>query len=374
MPTKIAHISTVHKRTDTRIFVKELGSLAAALDAEVIFLVQDGLPDEVIGGVKIRSAGPKLSWQRYRFAIGIWRMLARVLREGATIVHFHDPELIPVGIILKALGKKVIYDVHEDVPKQLFHRGIKSLWLRYILSWAYLLFERIGMAVFDACFVVVPEMQARFRHGNTLLLANFPSLAEFPPPSPQPPPREPARFVYVGGLSLVRGLCEMIDAVGLVKDQSASLHLHGNFPNAGIEAAMGQRAGWTRVRFHGWGERGDVVGALSSATAGLVVLHPTPQYLIAYPVKLFEYMAAGLPVIASDFPLWREIVTGANCGLLVDPMNPAAIAKATDWMIEIPAEAAEMGRQGRRAVESRYNWETESVKLIDLYRRLIGHG
>lgn len=84
-----------------------------------------------------------------------------------------------------------------------------------------------------------------------------------------------------------------------------------------------------------------------------------------------EYMSAGLPVIASDFPLWRQIIDGAGCGLLVNPMNPEAIASAMRWILEHPAEAEEMGNRGRKAVESTYNWDTEAAKLKDLYKKLL---
>jgi glycosyltransferase involved in cell wall biosynthesis len=129
--------------------------------------------------------------------------------------------------------------------------------------------------------------------------------------------------------------------------------------------------GWARVDFHGWADRPAVARILASCRGGLVLFHPEPNHVTAQPNKMFEYMAAGLPVIASDFPLWREIVDGAGCGLLVDPMDPAAIARAMQWIIDHPEEAAEMGRRGRAAVEHTYNWEAESTKLIELYRRLL---
>jgi glycosyltransferase involved in cell wall biosynthesis len=86
---------------------------------------------------------------------------------------------------------------------------------------------------------------------------------------------------------------------------------------------------------------------------------------------MFEYMSAGLPVIASNFPLWKEIVEGNKCGICVDPMDPKAIASAIQWMIDHPEEAEEMGKNGRRAVETKYNWANESKKLVGLYQRLI---
>ena len=130
--------------------------------------------------------------------------------------------------------------------------------------------------------------------------------------------------------------------------------------------------GWSKVRFHGWSSRTEVANILGDVRAGLVVLHPLKNYIDSFPTKMFEYMAIGLPVIASDFPLWRRIISDVNCGLFVDPQNPEAIAKAMQWILDHPQEAEDMGRRGRKAVEEVYNWKSESVKLANLYESLLG--
>jgi glycosyltransferase involved in cell wall biosynthesis len=108
---------------------------------------------------------------------------------------------------------------------------------------------------------------------------------------------------------------------------------------------------------------------LSEARLGIVTLLPTPSYLPSLPVKLFEYMLAGLPVVASDFPLWRAIVDDARCGLLVDPHDASAVAQACQWLLDHPQEAEEMGRRGTTAVFEKYNWSAEARRLIRFYRR-----
>jgi glycosyltransferase involved in cell wall biosynthesis len=106
-----------------------------------------------------------------------------------------------------------------------------------------------------------------------------------------------------------------------------------------------------------------VFDVLVRSHIGLAVLHPDPNYVDSLPTKLFEYMAAGLPVVASNFPLWKEIVEGNRCGITVDPLDPKAIAQAIEYLLTHPEEARRMGENGRRAVEEKYNWEREKEKF-----------
>ncbi len=128
--------------------------------------------------------------------------------------------------------------------------------------------------------------------------------------------------------------------------------------------------GAERTDIRGWLHREQLVEVLAETRVGIVTLHPTPKYLDSYPTKLFEYMSAGLPVIASDFPQWRRFVEEAQCGVLVDPRDPEAIAEAMQWILEHPDEAAAMGARGREAVRDRYSWEQEAPKLLAFYEEL----
>jgi glycosyltransferase involved in cell wall biosynthesis len=128
--------------------------------------------------------------------------------------------------------------------------------------------------------------------------------------------------------------------------------------------------GWRRVRFLGQVPRAEVVAAMRSARAGVVLNHPTVNYVDAYPTKMFEYMACGLPVVCSNFPLWTEIVRGADCGIAVDPRDPRAIADAIRALGDDPALARRLGENGRRAIAERFNWEAELGKLEALYRKV----
>lgn len=371
--TRIIHFTTVHPRTDVRIRVKQVATLAKQWPEQVALYVQDGLGNEhdAQDAFKIYDIGPRPKGRLRRMTLGTFRMYRAIVRARPQIAHFHDPELLPWAMLLHFHRIKVIYDMHEDLPNQLLHKDYLPVAIFRALSLVMEKMELIAARMFAGIIVVVPAMQARFKSENPLLLANFPSLLEFPPLSKQKLNRTPGRFIYVGGIEGVRGISEMTDAISLVEDVRASLRLLGTFAYDHLEQQTRARSGWRRVVFLGWCGRTTVIEELSKASAGLVLLHPTPQYVISYPVKMFEYMAAGLPVIASDFPLWREIVESSGCGLLVDPLDPQAIASAMQWILDNPEEADAMGRRGRVAVEACYNWEAESHKLVTFYRRLM---
>jgi glycosyltransferase involved in cell wall biosynthesis len=135
-------------------------------------------------------------------------------------------------------------------------------------------------------------------------------------------------------------------------------------------ALLRNHPGWTRVQHHGFIDQSSTFRILQNVRAGLVLYHPEPNQVESLPQKIFEYMGAGIPVIASDFPLWRRIIGDAGCGYLVDPRDVSAIAKTIEYVLTHPAEAEAMGHRGQAAVLAHYNWDTEAKKLTALYRQL----
>lgn len=363
----------MHPRDDARIFVKMVRTLALHEGWSVLLVVADGNGSSVVqGAVSVIDIG-KLPANRLRRAtLGIWRALREIRRLKVDLVHFHDPELIPVGMALKMLGHRVIYDVHEDVPRQILSKYWLPPLLRRPAALAMSVLEWVGARIFDAIVPATPKIAQRSPSNKTVMVQNFPILAELIAADPVPYLQRSETFAYIGGISELRGARQMVQALGnLARSKSASLDLAGNILPLDLETELKSLPGWAAVKFHGRLPRAGVAQLLGGVRAGLVLLHPTENYSEAYPVKMFEYMAAGLPVIASDFPLWRSIVDAAGCGLLVNPLDVDAITAAMRWILDHPEQAEEMGRKGRRAVEQVYNWERESVKLLALYERLL---
>lgn len=369
----IFHISTVHPRDDSRIRSKELNSLAIAYPGQVAFYVQDGLGDELCQdfGYQIVDTGPRLPRLR-RIFVGGARMFKAVVRAKPSIVHFHDPELLPWALLMKLWGIKIVYDVHEDVPQQVKHTPGLPAWARKILPPFVALAEWIGAKIVDAILVPTPTVGQRFPKRKTALVRNYPLLNELQLPSARPMAERPLEFAYVGYISVVRNIFGMMKAMAQMPQPEARLRLVGSFALSETEAAARSMPEWSRVKFDGWASREGVARAMADARAGLVLLLPIEHEMLTYPIKLFEYMAAGLPVIASDFPVWRKFVEEADCGLVVDPENPTEVMKAMNWILFHPEEAQAMGLRGRKAVEERLNWEIEAQTLIALYRERLG--
>jgi glycosyltransferase involved in cell wall biosynthesis len=149
------------------------------------------------------------------------------------------------------------------------------------------------------------------------------------------------------------------------------LVLCGDIEDAALEAELRAEPGWARVDWRGRVDRDGVREVMARCRAGLVTLLPMPSYLDALPIKMFEYMSAELPVIASDFPLWRGIVTQHGCGVCVDPTRPDAIARAIGELVDDPARVAALGQAGRAAVLSTYNWPQAERELLALYEALL---
>lgn len=362
---KVCHLTSVHTKNDIRIFYKECKTLVDA-GYNVILVVQND-KDEVIDGVKIIGIDiPKNRKERMtRTTRQVYR---RALECDADIYHFHDPELIPIGLRLKRKGKKVIYDVHEDVPRQILSKHWIPGPLRKTISWTVEKIENYAAKRFDYIVTATPYIRDRFLkiNRNSIDVNNFPLLSELHIPNTDWSSKEKL-VCYVGGIGKIRGIQEMVQAIGLTP---YFMLLAGNFESSAEREIAVQKEGWRQVTELGHISRTEVKEVLSRSMAGLVVLHPILNYIDALPVKMFEYMSAGIPVIASYFPLWKEIIEGNNCGICVDPLNVNEIANAINWVIDNPGQVKQMGENGRRAVEEIYNWEQEGYKLLKIYEGL----
>ena len=363
--TKACILTSVHSPFDTRIFHKEAKSLTKA-GYDVTLICQYD-KNESVDRIRIVSfSRPRNRIERMTRTV--WSVYQKALQIDADIYHFHDPELIPIGLLLKRHGKRVIYDVHEDVPRQNLSKPYLPVAFRRPISAMIGALETFSARLFDGVVTATPFINKRFLElaANAVNVNNYPLASEQYTAENQWKNKEKA-VCYLGGIAGIRGAFEMVDAIGKTKYR---LLLAGDIETE-IENGLKQMPGWRQVDALGFVNRDGVRAMAGRSMAGLVLFHPEPNHIDAQPNKMFEYMSAGIPVISSNFLLWKEIVEGAECGICVDPLSPEAIAKAIQFIIEHPTEAEQMGKNGRRAVEERYNWRNEERKLLDLYQELI---
>lgn len=327
--------------------------------------------DERENHVHVRAL-PKPGSRLERMSCTVIRILCVAVAENAGIYHFHDPELIPVGMLLKLLGKRVVYDVHEDLPRQILNKYWIPAWLRGFIANAAEMVENACAYVFDGIVAATPAIAGRFPANKTATVQNFPVIGEMASGKDRPYAGRAHMIAYVGSIGEIRGIRKMVQAMALLpQGRDARLLLAGSFRPSRLEAEVKQLPGWSRVSFLGWQPRHEVRNLLAQSRVGLVLFHPTPNHTQAQPNKLFEYMSAAIPVIASDFPLWREIVNESGCGMVVDPLDIHAVAEAIEWLLAHPREAEAMGRRGQEAVRKKYNWNAEAIKLLEMYKRLL---
>lgn len=360
---KVVHLTSAHTAFDVRIFHKECKALAAAGHEVTIVAPHDG--DEKRDGIQVRAIRPAAS-RKDRMTRAVYQVYRTAIHEKADVYHFHDPELMPVGVLLKLHGRRVIYDVHEDYSATVMHRNWIPRPLRPLIARAIQIAERCLSVVYDRVAPATSTIAATFPAGKVCVVQNFPAMSEFVKPAGAPSPASDPKVVYVGGITRVRGACEMIEAIRIAGPVTGAKLLLAGHIDPEIRGLVSAPA----VDYLGVLDRPELTALLAQATVGLVTLHPTQNHIYSQPLKLFEYMAAGIPVVASDFVYWRPILLNHSCGVLVDPLSPQAIADAITWLVNNPREAKQMGSNGRRAVQEVYNWEHESIKLVACYSTL----
>jgi hypothetical protein len=296
-------------------------------------------------------------------------MYSEAVRLDADLYHFHDPELIPFGVWLSVRGKRVIYDAHEDLPNTFGYKYYIPAFARTMLGWLAGRIENLAVRRFAAVVAATPTIAKKFspHNTNTVTVRNFPVLEELVRGPSLPWNDRPPLIVYVGGIAPERGFREAITAMSLLPQHLDARLAFGGAVTAKQREEIGQLAGSERTDLLGLLGRREVASLLGRARVGLVPLYRMPNFVNALPVKLFEYMSARVPVVASDFPLWRQIIEDSGCGLLVDPADSKGIARAIEYLFTHPHEAQQMGARGRAAIENHYNWKTEEQQLLALY-------
>jgi len=369
---KIAILTSAHSAFDIRIFHKQARSLAKA-GYDVTLIAQHD-KNETVDCVKIICLPKPRNRLQRMFGLTL-KILLISLKEKADIYHFHDPELIPIGIIFKIFGKKVIYDIHEDYPKSILTKDYLPLPIRGFISFILTLLEKLASTIFDSVIAATDSIKYRFPISHSIAIHNYPFILNTTSIKEASSEKQDSffRIIHPGLLAEVRGINQILKALELINRDDVKLVLIGNFITRDYENYVRSLEAWKWVEYMGPMSHEDVMKNLIKADIGIECSLPIPNYLYAESNKVFEYMSVGLPVLCSNLPRLQEIIEDSICGVCVNPLDPEDIAKAIEYLLERPNLMKEMGRNGQKAVLEKYNWEQESEKLLKVYEKIANH-
>jgi glycosyltransferase involved in cell wall biosynthesis len=365
---KICHLTTVHPWGDTRIYHKMCRSLAAQ-GHDVTLMARAPMPRfKPMRSLRLLPICERATGSRIR---RMWHSLFDVMRVAnrisTDIIHFHDAELLLSGYLMRLKGKRVIYDAHEDLPKQILTKHWIPTPLRPSVALCMKTVESLLAGRMSAIVCATSSISHRFSavSGKVIVVNNFPIQGELG--STTDWQNRPPHACFVGSMTKIRGILQVIEACHLA---GVPLHLAGTFGEPGLRKEAEALPGWENVTEHGQIDRQGVKDLMAHCRVGLVTFLPAPNHLDAQPNKLFEYLSAGLPVIASDFPLWRDLIENKRLGIMVQPDDVHAIAQALREIVFNEAPGREASKRAIACAARRYNWSTEFEKLVQLYHSL----
>lgn len=362
----VCHFSSVHRVNDIRVFRKQCTTLAeGGHDVTLI-----ACPAKVDGGkVKIIQVEPPQS-RISRMLFHSYRVYKLAKSQNADIYQFHDAELLPYAMLLKWQGRKVVYDSHECLVEDLVTKEWIPRLLREPMAGLLKRIEDFVGSRIDAIIAATPHISKRFQPVNarTTTINNYPLASEF---NIEKGNEEFVRdgICYVGAISFVRGIIPLLDSLDEV-DGNVRFRLAGLFADINVERACRTHRNWGRVEFYGQTDRTGVADIYRRSFAGVVNFLPAPNHIHSQPNKLFEYMSAGIPVISSNFPLWRSVIEEGDCGRCVNPASPSELAGAINDLANDPAARRRMSENGRKLIAERFTWEREGHSLLQLYAQL----
>lgn len=371
MKIKITHLTSAHPRFDTRIFIKMCSSLAKIENYEVNLIVADNKGDEVKNDVNIFDVGKKAG-RINRILTTTQKVYQKALELDSDIYHFHDPELIPVGLKLKKMGKKVIFDVHENIALQILDKEYIPKILRKLISKIYRRYEVKSLKKFDALVLAEHSYKNYYKELNNKIeiILNMPDVKPLEQFASEE--RDKNEIFYIGGISNDRGFKVTIEALKLLKNKSIDFFMHYIGPySIDLIGSINLDKIENNIKLYGRMSLYEGLEYSRNAKVGLSILKPIGNYTSSYSTKVFEYMALGLPVITSNFQLYKDVVEKYKCGICVDPLNPKDIAEAIEYIMTHPLEAKKMGENGKKAVIQKYNWSIEEEKLFSVYKGLL---
>jgi glycosyltransferase involved in cell wall biosynthesis len=368
---------------DTRVEKEARTLREAGYEVCVVAHARPDLPvREVRDGIAIRRvARPAARIPLLRFALHARALRRAVEAEQPRIVHAHDSDALgPAAAAARRLGVPLVHDAHElwlgrpARGRGWLYRLAYRAWYRHV--------ERHDLPFASAIVTVSAPIRDFLERSYGLrgieLVPNYPdvdpgalplrrdlhALASLPATTPV--------VLYLGGILPGRGLEELVDAIALLRSPAHLVLLGWGGLAASLQDRAAGRGIASRVHILPPVPSDEVIAYAADASIGVSPIPPSSlNYSLSLPNKVFQYMAAGIPVVASDFPQVREVVEGSGAGRCVDTRRPESIAVAIDGILADRAAAAAMAAAGREAIRERYNWGVAARVLLATYERVL---
>ena len=378
---KVCHLTVLHRLDDARVYYKECRSLAHNGFDVTLVGFEDVAYDLVKDGVRVISlcqpAKNRIEVIRTRTKLAY----QKALELDADIYHFHEPELLGVGLKLKRKGKKVVFDSHEFYGYQLYYGvhkpkvvavppALMRLFAKLFMRYEARVCRRLD-AVVEVCTVEGSDY-FEGRAKRVCFIRNTPVLdaeKNFDAQTEVARCQEPS-VSYIGSLTHDRGVTSLVEACDKA---GVSLILAGNFNPKSYGERLRAMPAFQCVDYRGFLNREGMDEAMKQSFAGVSNILCVGQYhkIDTFPTKVLDYMRMGLPVIISNTRFHLEMNEKYHFGICVNPADSDEIAAALTYLFQHPEEASAMGRNGKQLVETAWNWAVDESRLLDLYRTIL---
>ncbi len=365
--TKICHVTSAHNRYDIRIFEKECSSLANK-GYDTYLVVNDDKGNEENNGVKIVSTNMTIKGRWSRMVTSMKSIYKKILEVDADIYHFHDPELLQLVNKLSKKDKQIIFDAHEDTELQIMDKEWIPYFLRKMVASMYRSYAKKRFKKCCGIITVTPQIVNKMQtyNPNVEMITNYPVIDSME--CSDKTSKEKYLF-FAGGVSKQWCHDRIINAIENV--EGIRYKIAGPADSDYLES-LKKLPGWSKVDYLGKIPHDEVFELYYNAVAGMAINECTQikgEGTLGN-TKLFEIMSAQVPVICTNYTLWKAVVEDNECGICVDSTNIKEITEAIQRIIDNPDKAQIMGENGRKTVVKKYNWKNEEDKLVSFYSKL----
>jgi glycosyltransferase involved in cell wall biosynthesis len=371
---KVCHFASVHTTTDTRVFHRECTSLAKFFDVTFIGI---GNKSGLMNNVNV-IAVPKPSNRIYRLLFTTWKVFFLAWKQHADIYHIHDAELIPFAFLFALRGKKVIYDIHENTYEDIMRKPWILDSFRWVLGLLFKTLEWLSaQSMYTILVIAKPEFAKKFITRKRVIIQNFADFEQFN--SYRITQRQAIvanNLFYIGTVyDYYYDLIPIIKALHILKQQGKIIHFHcvgykGRYVDTVLSKLPEYQELKEQLHFYGYLNTTEGYEISKTCKVGLCLKNQPEEILLSHERKFFEYMAAGLPVLACNYHIYKEIIDTHQIGKYVTIDDAKAISAALDELFFTTQKLDMYAANGVDAAELTFNWHAEETKLIDLYNNM----